>query len=82
MLCENWKQKNDKQIPVNSYPAFAENHVHALGMNAKKKLLGGMSLNGQAVSVSGITPPLYARAGSIKVPGMPLGLFSMRGNKI
>jgi hypothetical protein len=31
--------------------------VNMYGTNAKKKLLGGMSLNGQTMPVGGITPP-------------------------
>ena len=52
------------------YPVFAEDHVHALRMNAKKKLLCGMSLDGQAIPVGGIIPTPIG-VGTIKVPRAP-----------
>jgi len=44
-------------------------------MNAKKKLLGGMSLDGQAIPVGGIIPTPIG-VGTIKVPrACPWGCF-------
>ena len=76
------------------YPAFAEDHVHALRMNANvprhigmagmplaaaKKLLCGMSLDGQAIPVGGIIPTPIG-VGTIKVPrACPWGCFPSVG---
>lgn len=51
-------------------------------MNAKKKLFGGMSLNGHAILVGEITPPLVLRSktGGVNIDTtcMPVRLFSMQ----
>jgi len=49
-------------------------------MNAKKKLLGGMSLNGQAIPVGGIILDIAMQCqGSIKVPrACPWGCFPLK----